>query len=75
MDAIVDFGTELLIDRTRVNAPQLKLLLSAVGRPLVRGSAWLSIDRPLAEFYGLVTRSNQGSIRRSTPQGQDLLAA
>jgi hypothetical protein len=75
MDTIVDFGTELLVDRTRVSVPQLKLLLTAIGRPLVRGSAWISIDRCLADFYGLVARPGRDSSQPSAPPARSLLAA
>jgi hypothetical protein len=48
MCAIVDLNSELLIDRSRVRNPYLKLLLTALGRELIRGSSWVAIDKQVA---------------------------
>ena len=62
--SIIDLGSELLIDRTRIRVPQVQLLLAAIGQPLAKHSGWVAVNKrvaalfPLpAEFFG-VTRDN-----------------
>jgi hypothetical protein len=53
MHAIIDLNSELLIDRSRVRDPHIRLLLAALGRELVRGSAWVAVSKEIATHYGL----------------------
>jgi hypothetical protein len=55
MNAIIDLSSEVLIDRSRVRNPHLLLLLAALGQELVKGSAWVAVDKRLvAEDESLV---------------------
>jgi hypothetical protein len=51
MDAFIELDDELLVDRSRVTTPQMRLLLAAVGRPLVTGSPWVVVDKRIANVY------------------------
>jgi hypothetical protein len=52
MMQIIDLGNELLVDRSKIRLGQLRLLLAAVGRPLVAGSPWTVINKRVAEGFG-----------------------
>jgi hypothetical protein len=58
MSAIIDIGPEILIDRSRVRLPQLRLLLDAIGEPLAQGSAWVAVSKRIAQAYHLLKRVN-----------------
>jgi hypothetical protein len=58
MSAIVDLKSELLIDRSRIANPYLQLLLAALGKELVKGSAWVAINKKVAPQISL--RSSSG---------------
>ena len=51
MNAIIDLESELLIDRSQIRDPLFRLLLAAVGRPIVSGAAWLVVDKKVAALY------------------------
>jgi len=51
MPTVIDLGTELLVDRSEIAYGQLRLLLTAVGRPLVAGSPWLVVNKAAATAY------------------------
>ncbi len=53
MNAIIDLGSELVIDRTQIRIPQLQMLLRAIGKPLARGSAWVVVQKQIAALYSL----------------------
>ena len=69
MDAVIDLGSEVLVDRSKVRTPQLRLLLKAIGQPLARGSAWVAVSKGLAEFYSLLKRASSKGMqeRRLSP--------
>jgi hypothetical protein len=48
MNAIIDLSSEVLIDRSRVGNPYLRLLLTAIGQELAKGSAWVAVDKRVA---------------------------
>ena len=52
MKSIVDLGSELLLDRSRV-APYVRLLVTAIGQELARGSPWVSVDKRVLAVYEL----------------------
>jgi hypothetical protein len=54
MKAIIDLSSEVLIDRSRVRDPYLRLLLAAIGHELARGSPWVAIDKRVASTYELL---------------------
>ena len=50
---ILDLGSEMLIDRSRVRSPYLRLLLAAVGQELLKGSPWVAVNKEVAAEYEL----------------------
>jgi hypothetical protein len=64
MTAIIDVRSEVLIDRSQVRNPYLRLLLSVVGQKLAKGSPWVVVDkRTFSKYEGLlpVSRRHQPS--------------
>jgi hypothetical protein len=53
MREIIDLGSELLLDRSRIASPYLRLLLDAVGRELARGSPWIAVNKQAMLAYDL----------------------
>jgi hypothetical protein len=53
MNAIIDLSSELLIDRSRICDPYLRLLLTAIGQELARGSPWIAVDKRVASRYSV----------------------
>ena len=51
MNSIIDLGSELLFDRSRVASPYLRLLVSAIGQELARGSPWVSVSKRVLAVY------------------------
>jgi hypothetical protein len=67
-NAIIDLGSELLIDRSRVRAPQIQLLLAAIGQPVAQHSAWVAVNKRVAalfplppEFFGITRNTNRAA--------------
>ena len=53
MDTIIDLHSEVLIDRSRIHNPYVRLLLSALGQELAKGSAWIALNKNVASQYAL----------------------
>ena len=53
MKSIVDLGSELLLDRSRV-VPYVRLLVTAIGQELARGSPWVSVNKRVLAVYDTV---------------------
>jgi hypothetical protein len=53
MTAIIDLCSELLVDRSRVRDPHLRLLLTAIGQELAKGSPWVAVSKQVVVEYGL----------------------
>jgi hypothetical protein len=53
MHAIIDLNTELLVDRSRIGNPYLRLLLTAIGQELAKGSPWVAVNKKIALQFGL----------------------
>ena len=51
MIGIIDLSLEMLVDRSQVRNPYLRLLLTAHGQELVRGSPWIAIEKTVAASY------------------------
>jgi len=52
MNSILDLGTELLVDRSTIADPFLRLIVAALGETVLEGSAWVSINKEnLARAY------------------------
>ena len=56
MNAIIDLGSEVLVDRSQIHMPQLQLLLAAIGQPMAQGSAWVAVNKRIASVYHLIKR-------------------
>ena len=54
MNAIIDLGSELLIDRSSIANPYLRLMLTAIGYEFARGSPWVGVNKQVACEYGLL---------------------
>jgi hypothetical protein len=57
MDTVIDLGPELVIDRSRIRDPYLRLWLAAVGEPLAAGSPWVAVSK--GAFPAAFTRSTR----------------
>ena len=51
MTTIIDLSSEILVDRSQVREPYVRLLLSALGQQLVKGSPWIVLDKTVALAY------------------------
>ena len=51
MKSIIDLGSELLFDRSRVASPYVRLLVTAIGQELARGSPWVSVNKRELAVY------------------------
>ena len=51
MNTIIDLSSEVLIDRSQVRSPYLRLLLTAIGQELAMGSPWIAIEKEVAGRY------------------------
>jgi hypothetical protein len=65
MSAIIDLKSELLIDRSRITNPYLHLLVAALGKELVKESAWVSINKKVASQYELLSQFLIGQTRQA----------
>lgn len=45
MNAVIDLCSELLIDRSQVRSPYLRLFLTAIGQEMVKGSPWVVVSK------------------------------
>jgi hypothetical protein len=45
MNTVIDTGSELLIDRSTLRDPFLRLIVAALGQSFVDGSAWVSVKK------------------------------
>jgi hypothetical protein len=59
MYAVIDLGTEVLLDRSTVTNPYVLLLASALGQTLAQGSPWVALDKQSASLCGLMRRDGQ----------------
>jgi hypothetical protein len=53
MNAVIDLGSELLLDRSGVHDPYVRLLAAALGQTLAEGSPWVALDKQSAALFGL----------------------
>lgn len=53
MNAIISLTSELLVDRSRIRDPHLRLLLTAIGEELAKGSPWVAVNKEVASRYGV----------------------
>jgi hypothetical protein len=53
MNPIVDLGSELLFDRSRIVSPYVRLLLAAVGQEVASRSPWVSVNKRVLTVYAI----------------------
>jgi hypothetical protein len=53
MNAIIDLGSEVLLDRSSIRDPYMRLIVASIGRRLVDGSPWVVVDKQLSLLCGL----------------------
>lgn len=53
MKPVIDLGSELLFDRSRIVSPYLRLLVDAIGREVARGSRWLIVNKRVLAVYAV----------------------
>jgi hypothetical protein len=51
MNKVIDLNSEMLIDRSQVQDPYLRLLVTALGQELARGSPWVVVRKEAAANY------------------------
>lgn len=47
MNTVIDMNSELLVDRSKIGNPYLRLLLTAIGEELVKGSPWIAVNKSM----------------------------
>jgi hypothetical protein len=52
--SIIDLGSGMLFDRSRVASPYVRLLVTAIGQELARGSPWVSVNKRVLAIYEIV---------------------
>ncbi|MDB5290050.1 MAG: hypothetical protein JWL69_1291 [Phycisphaerales bacterium] len=67
MKAVIDLGSEFLIDRTQIRLPQLRLLLAAIGEPMAKGSPWVAISKRIAALHHLPLKIFFGEANQKLP--------
>ena len=65
MSAIIDLKSELLIDQSRIENPYLRLLVAVLGKELIKGSAWVAINKKVASQFELLSPFIVGQTRQS----------
>lgn len=65
MNTIIDLNSELLVDRSRIRDPYLRLLLTAIGQELAKGSPWVAVNKNLALQYSLPDQLINPQIQRA----------
>ena len=53
MKPIIDLGSELLFNRSRIASPYMRLLIAAIGEELVSGSPWVTVSKRLLSVYAV----------------------
>ena len=48
MSPVIELRSEVLIDRSQVRDPYMRLLLTALGQTLAVGSPWVAVDKRIA---------------------------
>ena len=48
MNAVIDLGSELLVDASAIRDPYVRLLTAALGQELAPGSPWVAVHKRTA---------------------------
>jgi hypothetical protein len=54
MSPIIDLSSELLINRFAVREPYVRLLLSALGQEVKKGSPWIVLNKTVAAAHDVL---------------------
>jgi hypothetical protein len=54
MNTVIDLTSELLVDRSGIRDPYLRLLVTAIGQELAWGSPWVAVHKEVASQYGVL---------------------
>jgi hypothetical protein len=65
MNTIIDLSSEVLIDRSQVRSPYLRLLLTALGQELAKGSPWVVVDKKVASKYDPLLQLIDGHLQHA----------
>ena len=68
MNTVIDLGSEVLVDRSEMFDPYVRLLAAALGETLAEGSPWVALDKQSAALCGLspaYVRRARGTTSRS----------
>jgi hypothetical protein len=58
MNAIIDLGSEWLIDTSMIRDPYIRLAIAAVGHDWVQGSPWVVVNKQLASIASVPITEN-----------------
>lgn len=53
MNSMIDLNSELIIDRSTIRNPYLRLLLTAIGQDFASGSPWVAVNKTIASQYNI----------------------
>ena len=53
MHPIIDLKSELIIDRSQISNPYLRLLLTVIGEEIVRDSPWVAVNKRVVRRHNL----------------------
>lgn len=77
MNTVIDLGSELLVDRSSACDPYLRLIVDALGKPVLDKSAWVAVSkRDLGLVYQRETTRQAaiahgvGSAAAQLPRGE-----
>ncbi len=65
MNAIIDLGSEWLIDTSMIDGPYIRLAIAAVGQDLVQGSPWVVVNKQLAVIGSVPVTAASTAIQRA----------
>ena len=65
MNTIINLNSEVLIDRSQIHSPHVRLLLTALGEQLAEGSPWVAVNKKVAAQYELLLQLIDRSVQRA----------
>jgi hypothetical protein len=54
MNSIIALKSQVLIDRSQIRSPYLRLVMTALGKELARGSPWVAVNKEVAIQHDLL---------------------
>ena len=68
MKSVIELESEFLVDESAIQDPYLRLMATAIGRRIIRGSPWLTIRREVAEACLVCGDRNRKACPRNRRQ-------